>query len=770
VSEREHRPTTPRTAPSAPRARRPRRTRGRGARAALTLQLAALASLCALLAGLLFASSALALTNPERAYEMVSPVFKGGFGVIGIEAVAENGESVAFYSPGSFAGSPASESGRDPRAELTYLARRGASGWSTVPLSPPAVLAPDDSGRDISPTLESVLAESFVGPNNEGEGSALQFVVHATDMPDTLAGWERAGEPLETLNKESRPELEYLSASTDFCHLFFRAAAAFLPGVSPRPEPTYELDRGCGRQPASLRLVGVDDNGATLCDGDVSVGAESEANQFNAVSADGDQVFFTDCGQLFVRLGGTRTLEVSKSLAEGDGCAEANSCTQALQRPSAEFVGASRDGSRVFFTTSAPLVAEDHDAGNDLYTASIGCPDAEPGCAAASREVRSLVQVSHDPNGGEAGVQGVVQVAPDGSHVYFVATGDLLTAGEQQALEGAGRAVPHAGADNLYVYDNLADGGAGEISFIGDLCSGYQLSGSVEDLRCPNTSETDTGVWTLHGGGGEAQTAGADGSFLVFSTYAQLSASDTNSAKDVYRYDASTGQLERVSLGEAGYDSNGNGGNFNATMVVPSSYSHGLVKEEYELADRIVSEDGSRIVFRSSRPLSPVVSNGLENVYEWHETPGGEGSVSLISSGSATEPVEDAVISPSGQDIFFITDQGLLPQDTDGEDDLYDARLEGGFPAALAAQQPCSGDACQGPLTNPAPLLVPGSVSQTPGENVAASNSSPAVTPKRVAVKCAKGKRRSDGRCVRSKRTKKLKRAKRFSIHRRAGR
>jgi len=34
-----------------------------------------------------------------------------------------------------------------------------------------------------------------------------------------------------------------------------------------------------------------------------------------------------------------------------------------------------------------------------------------------------------------------------------------------------------------------------------------------------------------------------------------------------------------------------------------------------------------------------------------------------------------------------------------------------------AERRQCEGDACQGALTNPAPLLVSGSVSQTPGEN-----------------------------------------------------
>ena len=34
---------------------------------------------------------------------------------------------------------------------------------------------------------------------------------------------------------------------------------------------------------------------------------------------------------------------------------------------------------------------------------------------------------------------------------------------------------------------------------------------------------------------------------------------------------------------------------------------------------RAISEDGSRIVFTTAEPLSPAPSNGLTNVYEWHE-------------------------------------------------------------------------------------------------------------------------------------------------------
>jgi hypothetical protein len=222
---------------------------------------------------------------------------------------------------------------------------------------------------------------------------------------------------------------------------------------------------------------------------------------------------------------------------------------------------------------------------------------------------------------------------------------------------------------------------------------------------------------------------------LVFSSYSQLLPNDVDNAKDVYRYDADTGVLDRISVGENGYDANGNcsaaakGEKCDAT-IESRGLSSALVTVQTELASRAVSEDGSRIVFTTTEPLSPGAVNGLENAYEWHE-----GRVSLISSGSDEQPVNDVVINPGGEGIFFTTVAGLLPQDTDGAADVYDARLGGGFPMAPAERQPCSADACQGPLTNPAPLLVPGSVSQASGENLAPPAK---VTPKKKVKKKAK--------------------------------
>jgi hypothetical protein len=468
-----------------------------------------------------------------------------------------------------------------------------------------------------------------------------------------------------------------------------------------------------------------------------------------------------------VRLNAERTVEVSTPLK-----AECTSgpCTSSEQQ-SAEFVGANEAGTRVFFTTSRALVTGDTDTGSDLYMAQIGCPPGEPECEPAQRVVTSLVQVSHDSNAGQAAeVQGVSVVSPDGGRVYFVARG---------VLSGVNREgdAPVRGADNLYVYDS-EDGGA---RFVAGLCSGPIMSGEAVDRSCPgdlasggeggNGSPNDVGQWTGHR---ELQTTG-NGSFLLFTTYARLVPGDSDNGRDVYRYDAQTETLDRVSVGEAGYDTNGNGNGNSFNAEIPLLQTEDLLQSD-ELSYRAISEDGSRVVFESAEPLSPHAINNLINAYEWHKEPGwSEGRVSLVSTGADEEPVGvntgtpgEIMITPSGRDIFFKTVQGLSPQDTDGVTDVYDARLGAGFPAEAGKLKACEGDACQGPLMNPAPLLVPGSVAQVPGENVASPVIAAVTTPKKATPKCSGGRKLSHRKCVKSK--KKVKKAKRAANNRRAGR
>lgn len=704
------------------------------------------------------AGGALALT-PERQYEMVSPTFKGGYGAKQIEAVAPDGESVAFVSEGSFEGAPFGF-----QLQNNYLARRGSSGWSTAPLRVPATLVAAARGSDVSPSLDRVFTIAQPGGASELLANRFEFLTHSTDLPDEAAAWEVAGS-WEPVHKTSLAA-KYRYSTADGCHMLFSSSStgtdAFLPeAIGSGQEQLYEYDRGCHGEPASLKFVGTDNRGALIdnaCNtdfGDISY--TSDGSAFNAMSVDGSEVFFTPClsgtasepadpHQVFVRLDGTRTLEVSRPLDPQqpfDGCLAAGvpgevPCEGALGRPSADFVGASEDGSTVFFTTAASLAGTDVDTGEDLYRATIGCLPSKPGCSPAEREVTSLVQISRDPHGSAANVQGVLRVAPDGRRLYYVAGGDLLSSSQQAELEAEGRPVPHAGAANLYVYDSTS----ASTGFVADLCTGQELSGSVADSRCPSASETDSSL--LEPNAPESQTAGADARFLVFATVAQLSDDDTNATKDIYRYDAENGQLLRVSIGEDGFAANGNAGvgSGGGARILPGhrgSREGGGNREQYEMNSRAVSEDGTRIVFTSVAPLSRAASNGLSNAYEWQAgVDGGQAHVSLVSTGTADEPVENVVISPNGRSIFFVTTQGLVRQDADGAPDVYDARLEGGFPEPPEQIRPCQSDACQGPLTNPAPLLVPGSIAQTPGENLPA----PVVVKKKIKAKVKVKKKR----------------------------
>ena len=710
-----------------------------------------------------------------RVYEMVSPVYKGGYGAA-LAAVAPNGESVAFDSLGVFAGVPWDG------VDNFYVARRGPTGWSTTGLQPPFGLT-----QDFSTTLEYTLGAEALGPSKgsvQYRPTEQELLLHGTGTPDTAANWGVFGGIVLKPVDGGITSAVTVGASGDLCHVVLGLAGSpFLREAVNTNNQLYDVSRGCDGEP-SLRLVGVKNKSGAHnepevfnpnCDVELGIGniygTASETSNFNSISADGREMFFTtnvetgsNCGgvhQLFVRLDGARTLEVSRPLEAKKsfgGCVAKGvpgevPCEGAAGRASAYFKGADELGTRVFFTTTAQLLGEDKDEKNDLYMAMIECPGGEAqGCEPAQREVTSLAQVSHDPNAGEpAEVQGVVRIASDGSRVYFVAHGVLS---EGANAEGD---APVKGAENLYVYERDERYPAGHVTFVADLCSGPRLSGEAEDARCPTdlNEVNDTSLWTQSG---EAQST-PDGRFLAFSSYGRLLKSDTDNAKDVYRYDAVTGVLDRVSLGEAGYHSNGNRNDSETESADATIQLGGLggdgtaVSQQHEMGTHEISEDGSRILFTSAEPLSPAAINHLANVYEWHKEPAwSEGEVSLISSGSSVFKDGPAVITPSGRDVFFQTFQGLVPRDTEGESDIYDARLEeSGPPPPSEEREPCpAGDACLGPLSNPAPLLVPGSVSQAPGQNFAAPVSTTTVKPKPKSkpAKCKRGYVKKKGKCV----------------------
>lgn len=135
-----------------------------------------------------------------------------------------------------------------------------------------------------------------------------------------------------------------------------------------------------------------------------------------------------------------------------------------------------------------------------------------------------------------------------------------------------------------------------------------------------------------------------------------------------------------------------------------------------------VGADG-RVFFSSTDKLLPEDTNGSADVYQYLD-----GDLTLISTGKDPGGAIFAGASADGTDVFLITAERLVPQDTDsGVADMYSARIDGGF--APPEDPPSCGTDCQGP--EPAPFVPPGTASNAPGGtgNVLAPPAAPA-TPK----------------------------------------
>jgi hypothetical protein len=85
------------------------------------------------------------------------------------------------------------------------------------------------------------------------------------------------------------------------------------------------------------------------------------------------------------------------------------------------------------------------------------------------------------------------------------------------------------------------------------------------------------------------------------------------------------------------------------------------------------------------------------------------GCVGLISSGGSGQESVFLDASETGVDVFFMTTAKLVPQDTDTQYDIYDARIDGGFPA-LMSPLVCTSTGCQGiPESRPGIFGAPAS-------------------------------------------------------------
>lgn len=406
------------------------------------------------------------------------------------------------------------------------------------------------------------------------------------------------------------------------------------------------------------------------------------------------------------------------------------------------YQGASVDQSKVYFTANRQLANSDQDgsaaecsptlavAGCDLYLYDANKPAGE-----------RLTQVSAGETVGshEAGKEArvldqITAISGDGSHVYFVAEGALTG----PSSEGKSPSTA-AGARNLYAWEIDAANPSGKLSFIGAV--------SASDGAANPQSE---GLWgskgsfrneaypvPVTGTKGAGEEVGGDGHVLLFESVASLTADDTDGGfRDVFRYDADNGNLQRIS--KAAPDGSDNGAFGVVARDLAPAQTGGVGGPDFVVAGRWASEDGDTVVFDTAEGLVPGDVNGVFDFYVWHQgqlarLPGLQpGTVGTFGAPIGSK---DVVLSPTGGSIAFTSVSRLLPEDADRTESVYVARAGGGFPSH-EEDDPCIPEqTCQ--LRSPQPSQA------TPASETASAGN---VTEEPAT--CRKGYVRRQGKCV----------------------
>jgi hypothetical protein len=727
-----------------------------------------------------------------RVYEQVSPTDKyGNEAGAGTNPTAFNLGAILHYSIAAPDGNAVLFEGTGPMGESSagydgyFVARRTPSGWSTqsalpraqIPTPPGGTLTEQpqllDPSADLSHLVFSANQTEKLPDQCEGQQLYLAGVEPAAtfawiEQPETLS-------PILACGVANGEAAALAGGTPNFSTVYFTTPKTLLPEDASRAPHMIEPETAAVRvSPWGFYEFsgGVLSEAGVLPDGSLSPwGAVPAASGHgrdvddHQVSADGSRAFFVspdpasctanrvligtrelrgenNCAvnppELYVRETGEKTVLVSKDtvIRSSDGLpVEAPDGVMGVSDTSLQpatvlptlgqsFVYASPDGSQAFFESP------------DRLTRS--APEGPPRNRAAKMYDFNL------NTGALTYLPGVVgQIAasnPDGSAFVFVS--------------------PEASAASAELELWSAGPSGGTVTPI------TRMTGEVHKPRTPSLVGPDVPVARVS----------ENGAVVVFMTSQQLPGAfnSGNDLEQIYRYDVPANTLTCVSCAPAGVTPTSSA----EMSVLKSNEEVETGKYKYVADERGVSSDGERIFFDTAEPLVPqatntgafVVNNLTDrvepqgrDVYEWEN-----GTVYLISSGKS--PLNSYFLdnSENGDDVFFATAAGLVPSDSDGAYDVYDARVphpgDSPPPAAVA----CEGSVCQGPPNVPSPLTVPASATFAGLGNAAPE---PAPTPaarKKTAtktVKCRNGFRRDEKRnkCVKTKPKKKASTAKRTS-------
>lgn len=585
-----------------------------------------------------------------RAYELTtlpptnSSQFDAGSNYAYSSTVAADGEAVSLITTEPQPGAPTSGT--------QYVANRGAGGWIAEDIMP---IEPNDGVGCPAYQHAYAYSDQLTKDVLQVDGGSRASVTWGTnEAPDSCNPEGRqvvSGEPAGYENLLVRDNLTGTYQLVNItppgvtpADAHFQAASADLSHVifteiAPLADGSQQGAENLYEwNEGALRLVSVLPDG-TAVPGSLAATAGTAEHQ-DVVSADGSHVLFTYGRALYDRIDGQRTVEIDEKQS-GSGPSGGGS-----------FEAATSDGSKVFFLDESRLTASSSaTAGEpDLYECAL--PEGTSKCELSDLTVAS---------GGEHA--DVVRVTSLGSHdssyVYFVAEG-VLASNTREFTSSEGKSVVEGaerGKQNLYLWNGE------KTTFI---------AASV----------------VYNGRFGDEQTS-PDGRWLSFESRKSLTGYDNvqpngESARELFLFSVASGQLVCASCNPTGEPGGG--------VAEPGGSGTDELFGVFRM--RRLLTDAGQVFFETTDPLVPSDTNGQRDVYEYEG-----GLVYLISSGTSTFESNLEGASESGEDVFFRSDQALVPQDNqEGMIVIYDARVDGGF--AMPASPPActTADACRAPV------------------------------------------------------------------------
>jgi hypothetical protein len=349
-------------------------------------------------------------------------------------------------------------------------------------------------------------------------------------------------------------------------------------------------------------------------------------------------------------------------------------------------------------------------------------------------------------------------VAEGGSRIFYLEGGKLIRfdalTGNRTEFNSTGIAIPvNVSADGSAAYlvstsvltvkvnPNGDKAKAGEQNLYLSEEGAISFVGSVTKEDMDNEGAGGLGSWIAALASGrfaiDPSRVTPGGDALLFESRAALDGYDPEGHPQVYLYDANGGNLSCLSCNPTNMAASGTG---SLQSIGRARGARPPLNFFSRLAN--IRADGRRAFFQSTEALVPEDTDGLQDVYEWEDGGIGtctqpDGCVYIVSSGASQRIDYLYAISEDGEDVFFRSSDLLVSADTDETPSLYDARVGGGFPESVV--QSCEGEGCRPNLAIPPALPPP----LTP--SVREGNSRPSR-------KCLKGKRSTKrhgkARCV----------------------